>query len=173
MAALRAVRDPFTGRPLFDDLSTGVELYGPVLGATAPEVVGQINTSVCHFGPSNPVDRRARAGRWFSRNLASAMKGVHSPRGIYIARGASFAPRGRCGEMHITDLTALILRVCGVAVPEGFDGVVEEALLCPEAARREPQAVSRDDAPAAAKPATSPAAEDDTVKQRLRALGYL
>ncbi|MBX3270172.1 MAG: alkaline phosphatase family protein [Sandaracinaceae bacterium] len=169
-AALGAVRDPFTGAPVFRRVLSRDELYDGPHVARAPDLVLELHLDrgySYNLMPSGGAP--AGTGPW--RRLAPeehlgkkgrSLPGSHRPRGLLVAAGPRVRPVGEV-RARMADATATLLARMGVApAPEMAGRVLREAVA------------RGGDAPLASAP--QPALAEGAPAQleaRLRALGYL
>lgn len=170
-AALRALRDPWTGAPAVAEVWPREELYeGPHLDR-APDLVLELcldrgySLSLMPSGGAPPGTgpwRRLAPSEHLGRKGRS-LPGSHRPFGLFVAAGPSVEPIGELSA-RMPDATATVLARLGVAPSAEMSGrVLREAL------RR-----SRADATLAS--AAAPAKHEGDrarLERRLRALGYI
>ncbi|MFW6116942.1 MAG: hypothetical protein ACOC6F_04370 [bacterium] len=106
----------------------------------------------------------------FERTAAN----YHSREGIFVAWGGDIARAHTVADAEIVDLAPTILHLMGLSVPEDVDGKVLRQILKPgsEAADRRVR-LREDTGPGILVSDRQPDEGEETVKDRLRALGYL
>jgi predicted AlkP superfamily phosphohydrolase/phosphomutase len=173
IGAMRELRDPETGKEIFDAVYRREEIYhGPALEA-APDVVGLID------GPYHvaAVDWRADTKR---REIierlgdellfVSDTSGQHRMTGILIAAGANIRADARFTAMpNLMDLAPTVLALLGEAIPADFDGRVLSEMFA------EARAVEFSAAASETQAASDGYSEEEAkaIEARLAGLGYL
>jgi len=173
IAALLALRDPETGRPVVDRITLGADYYQGPYAVGTPDLIVEAdpdyaaNFQVQYY--SAPVTRL---------QVVSA-RGHHRMDGILIAAGPGIdaAPSPLEGA-RIEDLAPTILRLLGVPIPDDVDGLPLEGLFDPTAAsvgpaRYEPPRGRWEGGPTAGPSHEISAEEAAELTLRLEALGYL
>lgn len=171
-AALRALRDPWTGRAVVAEVWPREELYeGPHL-ERAPDLVLELHLDARGYSYNLMPSAGAPPGTGPWRRLAPeehlgrkgrSLPGSHRPFGLYLAVGPRVEPVGEV-RARMADATATVLARLGVAPgPELAGRVLREHL------RRTPVTATLPSVP------PSRAAEGDRalLERRLRALGYI
>lgn len=131
IAAMRALTDPETGRPIFDFVYRREEIYQGDAVEQAPDVVGLID------GPYHiaAVDWRPRPGPVVQKAgnellFVSDTSGQHRMDGILVAGGAGIQGGAAFARPPaLIDLAPTILHVLGEPIPEDMDGRVLHELL--------------------------------------------
>lgn len=106
--------------------------------------------------------------------------GTHDPTGILLAAGPAIARRSERVDVSVLEISPLLFYLTGRPLPDDLDAGLPEAILDPawRAAHR-PERVPASRLPGLpeagepASPRPAPAADDDAVTERLRALGYV
>ncbi len=178
-AALRALRDPWTGRPIVRRALRREELFDGPEVKHAPDLLLELfldevspgrsysynlmpsGTAPPGTGPFRRLAPEEHLGRK-GRSLA----GSHRPRGLMVLAGPSIAPVGEV-DAHIADATATLLARMGVAVPADAMGRVLWETLSQHATTEATEL-----GPAHPRPAAS-RGQEGVVMRRLRALGYV
>jgi predicted AlkP superfamily phosphohydrolase/phosphomutase len=171
-AALLAVRDPWTGRPVFRDVVRREELFdGPFL-ERAPDLLldllldGEYSYNLM---PSAGAPREQGAWRLLTGEeklgkKGRSLPGSHRPHGFLAIAGPRVRSVGRI-DAHIADVTATLLARLGVAVPSSFQGrVLWNALDASDGAEALPEGI---------KHGSRHRRNEAAVEARLRALGYV
>ncbi len=176
IAALKALADVETGKPIFDAIYRREEIYqGPALDQ-APDVIGLID------GPYHIA-----AVDWRAQNVArgviekvergllfvSDTSGQHRMDGILAAAGAGIEPGAQFGRPpQLIDIAPTILQLLGEPVPEDMDGRVLSEMLT-EARGVEFSAASNPENSTADDNGGFTAEEAKLIEERLAGLGYL
>ena len=94
--------------------------------------------------------------------------------GVFIAMGPSFEARGRFEGLSVEDVTPIILAIMGVPLSRDFDGRVPPGLLRDDL-EAGVEYVAEYSFPAVALPegTSSAVPENETMTERLKALGYI
>ena len=170
-AALLAVRDPWSGKPVFANVTPREELFeGPYVDR-APDLLLDLNLddgysyNVMPSGKASDAFRRLTPGEYLGKKGRS-LPGSHRSHGFMAMAGPNVLRAGRI-DAHIADLTATLLHRLKLSVPTGFRGRVLW-----EAVHHEDDDSTRVLPPVAAA-APKPAANEGIVESRLRALGYI
>jgi predicted AlkP superfamily phosphohydrolase/phosphomutase len=171
VAALEALRDPFSGRPIVAKVHEREQLFEGPFVERAPDLLLELrldrgysyNLMPSASAPQGAdVVRRLTASEYLGKKGRS-LPGSHRPRGLFIAAGPRIAARGQ-RELTIADAAALALTRLGVELPEHASGRVQPGLLHEAAALQV--------LPLAAQP---PKLRGDVgaLEARLRSLGYI
>jgi len=165
---LLGVRHPGTGKPLIKQVVMREEIYkGKYLGEL-PDL---------YFLPSEPT--QAVFGDFeFSSNkvveaASHAISAQHRMDGILIAKGPGIKRGAEVKDLTVLDTVPLVLYLMGLPIPEGLDGklpvgIVDEA----EIARRPPAYFKMEDTPVPPG-GQRQTTDDESIKQRLKGLGYI
>ena len=167
VAKLRDLRDPRTGQLIGGDVFTRDEVYDGPYRDEAPDITYL------------PLEANYMANvlmgfttrEWIIDN--PALFGNHRMDGIIVAHGRHVSPGRRLHDARIIDVAPTVLHLMGETVPSDMDGRVLTEMFTREFRERSPVARS---APAAAGAGAahglSPEDEESLV-ERLKALGYL
>lgn len=165
-AALRAARDPETGRPIVAEVRTRDEVFAGPYEALAPDLslLLEDGAAVSILRGDELIRRRPEIG------------GNHRPEGILIAGGPGLRRGVALGERSIVDVAPLVLACLGLPIPGDLDGRVPDELFDLEGPR--PAVLATPARPTAAHEAPVRSAVldqdvDTAILERLRALGYV
>ena len=169
-AALLALRDPWSGQPVVDEVWRREELFEGPWVERAPDLILRLaldegySYNLMPTGSAPPGTgawRKLARDEWLGRKGRS-LPGSHRERGLYVASGPRVDAVGRI-DMHIADASATLLARMDVApAPEARGRVLWEILRETGVARVMPEvAVQRG------------SGSPERVEQRLRALGYI
>lgn len=171
-AALRALRDPWSGAPVVREVWRREALYrGPAV-AEAPELILDLALDGDYSynclpsgGPGAPWRRLAPAERLGAKG--AGMNGTHRRDGLWLLHGPGVAPRRKRAE--IADMAPTALAALGLSPPPWMEG---RAQLDPRGPLQAPpaslEALTQDHGGQPWTPAQQAILED-----RLRRLGYL
>ncbi len=174
MAALRALVEPESGRPIFDAVYRREEIYRGPWVEQAPDVIGLID------GPYHVAAVDWRAGAATANRVVekadgrlqfiSDTSGQHRMDGMLAAAGAGIASGARFEQPpQLVDLAPTILQLLGEPVPDDMDGRVLSELLSVE----RPVEFSAARAYEPARPDGYSEQEAREIEERLAGLGYL
>jgi predicted AlkP superfamily phosphohydrolase/phosphomutase len=172
MAGLRALRDPETGKPVFDAVYRREEIYsGPYL-EQAPDIVGLLDPTY-HIAA---VDWRPAGGDVIAALgdellFVGDLTGQHDMDGILIATGPGVRRGAEVVGAGIVDMAPTILAALGEPIPDDMDGRVIHELFALPLDAEVSGAASSGPAPDAGDGYSHEEAEE--VESRLRGLGYL
>jgi predicted AlkP superfamily phosphohydrolase/phosphomutase len=175
---LRSLRDPDSGRPIFEGVWRREELYhGPYLDE-APDVIGLMDP---HYHGA-VVDWRSH-GETIVEPLGDELlfladlSGQHTMDGIFIARGPGIRRGVEVPTQQIADVAATTLYRLGHPIPSYLDGRVMTDILEPEWLSAHPVQTVEVAHPGQAEPPAMPggysAADEELITERLSGLGYL
>ena len=175
--ALHALRDPWTGRNVVDQIWHRDELYvGPYVNR-APDLLLKLhldqstgsNGYSYNLMPSSSAPRGTGSWRRLERHehlgrKGRSLPGSHRDRGFFVAAGPQIAPIGDI-EANIADASATLLARMNVAVPAEAAGRVLWEILVeqnPKLTRSLPESS-----------VVKGKGNEAIVEERLRALGYI
>lgn len=162
IAALESLREPGTGRPLFERVIPRAEAaQGPYAEESADLHIVLDGYRAIAF-PLFAAD-----GRVVTPQIRGD-SGCHRRHGVLLAAGPEIAPGVEVAGARLVDLAPTLLHLFGLPVPDDMDGHVLTAML----ASARPVAVAETGA-YAAKQQDFTAEEQAEVESRLRDLGYL
>jgi len=165
---LEGLRHPGTGKPLVKEVVMREQVYSGRFLDEMPDL---------YFLPSAPT--QAVFGDFeFSSNrtvepASEAISAQHRMDGIFIARGRGIKPGADTSAVTVVDTVPLVLYLMGLPIPEGLDGKLNPDLFDrTELAERPPSYFKTDSAAGfAGKPRQ--ATDDESIKERLKGLGYI
>ena len=103
--------------------------------------------------------------------------GDHHPVGIFFAAGRAIRHQAQRSRLSVLDVAPLLSYLAGRPIPDDLEGQLPEALILPEYIRRHPvERVAAADLPrlsAEGDPEVLETGDDEEIRERLRALGYL
>jgi predicted AlkP superfamily phosphohydrolase/phosphomutase len=164
---LLGLRHPATGKPLIREVVMREEIYGGRFLGELPDL---------YFLPSDPT--QAVFGDFeFSSNkvvepASAAISAQHRMDGVFVAAGPGIRRGVEVGGLTVADITPMALYMMDLPIPEGLDGKVRtEVFEAAELSRRPPAYFK----PEAGHPGDErrQATDDESVKQRLKGLGYI
>jgi len=162
--ALRAFKDPETGKPVVTHVWTREEAFPGKLTDIAPDLTLELRDG----GAPSTVQSDALLFR------RAEPIGSHRPEGIFLARGPAVANGARLPQISVLDVTPILLYALGVPVPEDLEGRVPLDLFEPAFVRTRPLITGEQTRPPEAFPSLPSDGEgDQAVMARLRALGYV
>lgn len=177
ISELLTIRDPMTGLPFFFGVYRKEEVYSGESLSKAPDIITLPNPN-CGMIHGAVIQEDAFLSPFFVKSDAIAHYGGHINEGIFVFYGNDFskyAPQG----LNIVDIPAIILYLCGVPIPDDFDGAVAKDVFHPAFLKTNPvkhQEAMRDTHSHEGLLREENDYEDDQedkVKQRLRDLGYM
>ena len=118
VAKLKELRDPKTGRILFDIVYTKDQIYSGPFFESAPDIV---------FFDSTMTYRAHRLFEFGSKNMIAPdpiYSGSHRMDGIFIGGGPDIVQNENISEARLIDLAPTILHMLGLAIPSDVDGKV-------------------------------------------------
>lgn len=120
---LESLKDPHTGAPLFTKVYRASELYSGTRTDSAPDLIIDSFSSAWNIRLSSytPVPEKMEH-RYFVSSRVDY--GWHSRDGIFVFAGENIEAGHDEGSAHVTDIPATLLYLCGVPVPEDYDGRV-------------------------------------------------
>jgi predicted AlkP superfamily phosphohydrolase/phosphomutase len=171
---LMQITTPGSTQPLFDRIYFSEEVYDGPLAAYAPDLIldGYASGWNIQTRPYTPVNETVHE-RYFVGDQGN--HGWHSREGIYIFCGPAFAAGQTAIDGHVTDIPGTLLYLCGVPVPEDYDGRVLTEAMNPKFVDQRP--VQYQSGSRLANNASGGADllddEAEELSAHLRALGYL
>ncbi len=104
---------------------------------------------------------------------SESISAQHRMDGIFIARGPGMKEGVEVEGMNVVDIAPLLLYAMELPIPEGLDGTLRRSLFAKEAFDRRPPAYCRVTDVVGAVEGKRGSSEDESVKQRLKGLGYI
>jgi predicted AlkP superfamily phosphohydrolase/phosphomutase len=164
---LLGLRHPSTGKPLVREVVAREEIYGGKFLAELPDL---------YFLPSDPTQAVFGDFEFSSNKLvepaSAAISAQHRMDGVFIAAGPGIRRGVEVGGLEVSDITPMVLYMMGLAIPEGLDGKVKTDVFEAAEIARRPPAYFKPDA-GGAPDERRRATDDESVKQRLKGLGYI
>ena len=175
MADLRALRDPDSGKPVFEAVYRREDIYhGPYLDL-APDVVGLLDPTY-HVAA---VDWRPAGGGVIASLeegllFVGDLTGQHDMEGILIAGGAGVRRGARIAGAGIIDVAPTILAALGEPIPDYMDGRVLAGLFDRQIDITSTSGEPREEPPAPEGVGDGYSDEEaEEIASRLRGLGYI
>ncbi|RMG51117.1 MAG: hypothetical protein D6723_11165 [Acidobacteria bacterium] len=173
MNRLAAVRDPATGKPIIIDVRRREDVYHGPYTTAAPDIIFILDDE---YG----IETGGRSSELILR-IPQKNQGTHRREGILIMSGRAVRPNVQMARANptapgIEDVTATMLYLADVPLPEDLDGRVIEEALDEDFLRRRPIrrcSSSRRPSPDVASEVWESAEEEAEIRERLRELGYL
>jgi predicted AlkP superfamily phosphohydrolase/phosphomutase len=173
LAELREAPDPATGRPIVTRAGRREEFFDGPNVVRLPDIILVMDESL---GSS---DRLSTYSSLVTDRPGVGDPGAHRIDGVFIAAGPEVARRAEpLPNATIVDVAPTALHLARVAVPDTMDGQVLSAMLTEEAQKRPVERAPEgerwpSDAQAAFVETGRADEDDDQVRERLRALGYV
>lgn len=171
-SALRSVRDPWTGQPVFRDVVRREELFeGPYL-ERAPDLLldlhldGEYSYNLMPTATAPPGNDawRTLTDQEKLGKKGRSLPGSHRSHGFMAIAGPRVRAVGRI-DSHIADMTATLLARLDVSVPSSFHGrILWEALETSDNPTPLPKGIRQ---------RSSARRNEAALEARLRALGYV
>lgn len=165
---LLSLRHPRTGAPLVKQVLAREEVYGGKFLGELPDL---------YFLPSRPV--QAVFGDFeFSSNkvvepASTAISAQHRMDGIFVAAGAGVMRGREIKGLAVADVVPLVLYLMDLPIPRGLDGRLNTEVLDQAELARRPPAYTEPRAPIGTGGKPRQATDDESIKQRLKGLGYI
>jgi len=173
MAEIVRVIDPETGTPIVREVWKRENcLSGPYV-SRAPDIVVIMNPA---YGSSN---RMSSYSSIVTSRPHISDPGGHQMEGVLICAGPAIVDRTRAHpDLDIEDIAPTVLHLLGLGVPSDMDGRVLSELFAPDGPADRPVSTAEpmrwwpDEQVARASGRDQVDADEDAVRERLRALGY-
>ncbi len=162
---LSGLRDETSGEKLVSAVYRREDLYRGEHAHRAPDLVVLLTEG--HRGGTGLQDPLV------TPYPLGQVNGQHTLDGILVAAGPEFKEDHRLEGAHILDLAPTILHALGVPVPQDMDGRVLTDLFVQDYLQDHPVQYSQPLGPSAAPEGELTAEEEETMKEKLRSLGYL
>jgi predicted AlkP superfamily phosphohydrolase/phosphomutase len=165
--ALYQLRDPVTNQPIIEKVYRREEIYtGPHLDKAPDLFCMPRNLRYNAFGLLQFLSHR-----WLEPTFDRT--GGHRMDGVLVLRGPGVRSGYRLDSANIVDLTPTILALMGVPIPPDMDGQVLEDLFTDDF-RASLEITYGPEVPTEHyRPTELSAQDEETIRQRLRGLGYL
>ncbi|MDD5069868.1 MAG: alkaline phosphatase family protein [Candidatus Omnitrophica bacterium] len=163
---LKKIKVPGTNKKLFSHVLKKED----VIGQSRPDI--SKDSSDIYFLPEN-MDYCLFSFDKKNVVYKKSKKGFHRKEGIFFGVGPEFKRGFDAGKISILDVTPNVLHLMGMAIPKDCDGRVQKELFSREAKsfKRKPSFCSSSNKKAKEKRLTSK--EEEKIKNRLEALGYI
>ena len=171
MQSLSKLRDPESGKKIFDDVLKKENLYsGPHLDEAPDLLFWPKGPYLMSKGLTIPRQVLRSSLNWLPETLQSAK---HEIDGLFIALGENLKKNKRVGKAKISDVAPTILYTMGIPIPPDMDGVplrgiFEQPLDMAKHRKRRGGFEMREK-----EKHRSSREEEEKIKEKLRALGYL
>ncbi len=165
MEQVSQLRDEVTGEKLVSAVYRREDLYHGEHAHRAPDLVILLKEGYRGgTGLQGPLVTPYELGQ---------VNGQHTLDGIFIAAGPDFKADHRLDGAHILDVAPTLLHALGVPIPEDMDGRVLDDLFRGTYLQDHPVRYSRALGPSGSPEGELTAEEEETMKEKLRSLGYL
>lgn len=166
MEELKELRNPYTGKPVIDQVFKNEEVYDGPRSFQGPDVLFMtrgLRTDTGGLTVFKTLD---------SVIPAFAINGTHRMEGIFAARGPNYCNGGKVDGLEIVDPASIILHTLGLKIPSYMDGTPRKDVFSEEFwAKNQPEFWQTQ------LPELSERREDkegeEEIKSRLMGLGYL
>jgi predicted AlkP superfamily phosphohydrolase/phosphomutase len=168
------VKDPETGKPLFDNVYFAEDIYSGPEVPNAPDLILDGYASGWNLRVRKdyfPAPSRSIIDRYFVVDASQRDFGWHIREGIFVFSGEAFGEGEAAFEAYLPDIPATLLHLYGVPLPEGYDGQVRKEAMIAEYGTRSVTYQSSDDAEREIEQYSPKEAEE--LVNHLKALGYL
>src|SRR5262249_44342831 len=164
-AALKTLRSPFDGEPVFEQILTREEAFNGQYCALMPDLI-----VVTRDPRLVPLEGKSPGGVFINSATTS---GAHAPYGIFIATGEGIHRGVKIENAHLRDIAPTALYAMNEALTEDMDGRALQEIFTSEAnagrsLRREGTSYRT-----GAQDAAFDEEEQDEIKERMRSLGYI
>jgi predicted AlkP superfamily phosphohydrolase/phosphomutase len=150
------------GSPLMHTADIKENIYSGLYVKNAPDIV---------TWPT--PDYKIRMGTNQKAFIRRVTEAQHTLDGIYVLSGDDFC-RGKSGrELSITDLVPTILHIMELPISTDMDGCVASDLFAPDGPAQQRSVRLREPLQAVTLGASGPATDDESIAEKLKALGYL
>jgi len=165
--AADTVRDPFTGEKIVQQAFRRETVFAGPYVKDFPDIILVLNPDY--------VGLQSLAGTQLVEKHVPFRPGEHRPDGIFLAYGPDIVAQPELPDLQLADVSATILYLLGVPVPDSFDGRVLSEIVAPAFWQAHPlqrqTLAEREKSP---EQAASYSVEDEAeLEERLRGLGYL
>lgn len=167
---IRSITDPETGQPVARQILLGAEYYaGPYAGAIPDLILSMEADYACNYS-------LGRYSGLVTERQSISGGGGHRPEGIFIAGGPGIAARSEAlPNLDIEDIAPTLLYLLGLPVPSDMDGRALTEIMTPGKSRPVERGEPMGFWPSeeAAFSGDQDTSDDELVRERLQALGYL
>jgi predicted AlkP superfamily phosphohydrolase/phosphomutase len=165
MEQLQELRDEATGEKLVSAVYRREDLYSGEYAHRAPDLVVLLKEG--YRGGTG------LQGSLVTPYLLGQVNGQHTLNGILVAAGPHVRRDHRIEGAHILDVAPTLLHALDVPVPEDMDGRVLDQLFTEGYLQSHPVRYSRPLGPSGPPEVALTEEEEETMKEKLRSLGYL
>jgi len=165
---LLGLRHPRTGSPLVREVVAREEIYGGKFLDELPDL---------YFLPAEPT--QAVFGDFeFSSNrtvepASRSISAQHRMDGIFAAKGPAIKHGAMVEGITVADIAPLVLYLMDLPVPRGLDGKIVSDVVEPQELRGRPPVYFEQDGAGRFAGRRRMAGEDESIKERLKGLGYI
>jgi len=153
------------GDPVVDSVWNREELFEGPYADLAPDLIFVARDYSC-------LGRPVLGARSWFRDSSDGANGFHRMGGVLLALGEGMRAGARIDPSQIGDVTPTLLHAMGEPIPDDMDGRVVRDLWEADWQRSHPPRYCEGQ-PYLGAQAAQPSTEDEGLKDRLRALGYL
>lgn len=104
---------------------------------------------------------------------SEAISAQHRMDGVFIARGDGLSAGVEISGMSVLDIAPFLLYTMDLPIPEGLDGNLRDDLFVEGLLRQKPPAYCNVDDVLKATMGERQSTEDESIKDRLKGLGYI
>lgn len=168
------LRDPVSGAPIIEHVYSYAELYDAPKMPHAPDIILDCYTT--QWGVRTAYRALAPAsahGRYFSEELDEIFA-LHSRDGLFVFAGVDFASSQLPKAYNVWDVTATLLNLYDIPIPDDFDSKAMRDTLRPQFAKATPlRAQPGDEVMAPAYNRSYSTTDQNELLAQMRALGYV
>jgi len=165
---LSELRHPVDGGALISKVVKREDIYSGKFLAEAPDL---------YFLPRDPTVGVFGDFEFSSNKVvepaSSAISAQHRMEGIFLAKGPGIRQGAEVEGLRVIDVAPSLMYMMGLPIPRGLDGKLPESVFLAEELKARPPAYFDLEDVIKGADGERKSMEDDSVKQRLKGLGYI